>query len=97
MIIASNQIEPEEVDFSLLAYAESLISQALLYDYEKNKYIQRLIKCTDNEQIENICNELQEYQPIMGYHAIPTNIREAALATKLRIERDERNNISNIH
>jgi len=97
VILASNQIEPEEIDFSILAYAEGLISQALLYDYEKNKYIQRLIKCTDNEQIENICQELQEYKPIMGYHKLPSNIREAALATKLRIERDERNNISNIH
>ena len=97
MILASNQIEPEEIDFSILAYAEGLISQALLYDYEKNKYIQRLIKCTDNEQIENICQELQEYKPIMGYHKLPSNIREAALATKLRIERDERNTTTGLH
>jgi len=88
LIIASNHSEPDEVDFSLSSYAESLISQALLYDFEKNRYIDRLIKCTDNEQIEILCSELYQYQPVMGYHSTPTNITEAALAVKIRLERE---------
>lgn len=78
-----------EVDYAKIYTAEILLNNAVLYSHEKTKYLNRIIAATTNEQVDLICQELQAYQPIMGLDKIPTNVGEAALATKLRVERED--------
>lgn len=91
MSFLDEAIDPvhSDVDHSKIYTAEILLTGAILYPHEKEKYISRLIAARCNEDVDKIINELREHQPIMGLEKIPTNVGEAAEATRLRVERED--------
>lgn len=91
MSFLDEAIDPvhSDVDHSKIYTAEILLTAAILYPHEKEKFLNRIIAAKTNEDVDKIIFELREYQPIMGLDKIPTNVGEAAEATRLRVERED--------
>lgn len=78
-----------EISWQTLQMIEVLISNANLYTHEKLRFEIRMMELKTQEQAERLLQELIPFQPIMGLEKIPTNVGDAALATKLRVERED--------
>lgn len=79
----------EELDFGLAQWIEIMISQATLNGDEKSKYTNRLCKAKTKSEGYELIEELKEYQPIMGLQSIPTNVGQAAEATRFAVDKDD--------
>lgn len=86
MIVAKNDSEDILLEWSTFATIESMLNIATIDD--KTSWTNRLNSLTYDYEGEEMINDLKEYLPIMGYHRIPVNVKEAMEATRLRVERD---------
>jgi hypothetical protein len=65
-----------------------MISMALISSEERLKYEMESWKYTE-EEAKAAIKKLESCMPIVGYHTLPTNVGDAAEATRLRVERDD--------
>lgn len=82
--IQSNQSDQTETTSRRLNY---MISIALISSEEKIKYEMECWKLSEAEARIAI-EKLEQYMPIMGHHSIPKSVRQCIEATRLRVERD---------
>lgn len=61
----------------------------MLYPHEKARFENRITGIKTNEEADKMIEELRTFQPIMGLERFPTNVGDAAKATRLRIERED--------
>lgn len=76
----------EELDFSLAQWIEIMISQAP--PDLRRSYTDRLCRAKTRSEGYALIEELKEYQPIMGLQSIPTNVTQAAQATRFAVDKD---------
>lgn len=86
MIIAKGDSEDILLEWSTFSTIENMLNIATIDD--KTSWINRLNELTYDYEGEQMINDLKEYLPIMGFHRIPVNVKEAMEATRLRVERD---------
>lgn len=86
-LITEDYVNPSErVSLYTLEKISMLIQTALINN--KQTYY-RLLETLDKEaDAMVIMEELKKVQPIPGYHSFPLSATDAALATRLRVERD---------
>lgn len=78
-----------QISWKKLQHLEVLISNAMLYSEEKLAYERRMMESTTEFEIEELIHELIPRQPIMGLERFPTNVGDAAIATRIRVERED--------
>lgn len=76
----------EEMGFGTAQWIEIMISQATMNDDEKQKYLKKLSTLQYEHEGHAMIKKLEPYVPIMGLDKIPTNVGEAAIATRNRID-----------
>jgi hypothetical protein len=77
------------ISWGSLQMVEVLLSDANLYSDEKLVYERRMMEARTQEEIDKLIQELIHLQPIMGLERFPTNVGDAAKATKIRVERED--------
>lgn len=77
------------ISWKSLQHLEVLISNSMLYSEEKLAYERKMMEATTQFEIDELIHELIEHQPIMGLERFPTNVGDAALATRIRVERED--------
>ena len=86
MIIAKNDSEDIPLDWSTYHTIEQILNIATIDD--KSKWFTRLGTIQYEWEGQQMIEQLKEYSPIMGFHRIPVNVKEAMEATRIRVERD---------
>ena len=86
MITAKSDSEDILLEWSTFQSIENMLNIATIDD--KSSWIKRLNELTYDYEGEQMINDLKEYLPIMGFHRIPVNVKEAMEATRIRVERD---------
>ncbi len=86
MIKAKSDSEDILLEWSTFQTIENMLNIATIDD--KSSWIKRLNELTYDYEGEQMINDLKEYLPIMGFHRIPVNVKEAMEATRIRVERD---------
>lgn len=86
MIIAKNDSEDILLEWSTFSTIENMLNIATIDD--KSSWTNRLNSLTYDYEGEQMIEDLKEYLPIMGFHRIPVNVKEAMEATRIRVERD---------
>jgi hypothetical protein len=86
LIIAKHDSEDIPLSWSTFQSIETMLTIATIDD--KSLWIKRLNELTYDYQGIEMIEDLREYLPIMGFHRIPINVKEAMEATRIRVERD---------
>jgi len=86
LITAKSDSEDILLEWSTFQSIENMLNIATIDD--KSSWIKRLNELTYDYEGEQMINDLKEYLPIMGFHRIPVNVKEAMEATRIRVERD---------
>ena len=86
MIVAKNDSEDILLEWSTFTTIETMLNIALIED--KSHWFKRLMVLKYEYEGQTMIDDLREYTPIVGYHRAPMNVKEAMIATRLRIERD---------
>ena len=81
----------ELIDFGLLSWIESMIGQSMIDAPQKEKFMNRLAKLEYKSQGFKMIDELKEYQPIMGMHSIPQDVKQQGEAIRFQVDKDDYN------
>lgn len=82
-------VSSAQISWGSLQMVEVLLSDANLYSEEKQSYERKMMECKTQEEVNNLIQELIPFQPIMGLERFPTNVGDAAIATRIRVERED--------